>query len=133
LATTINTFGLTYLTTSMFQMMRGLELFFVCLWSKVILKNPIYSHQYLGVGTLIFGLSLVGLNSLLYNNTQVAKNPAVGMILLSTSQFFSSTEYIFQEKFIKHYDVHPFQLVGFEGLWGVCMYSILLVIFQFVL
>ena len=132
LATTINTFGLTYLTTSMFQMMRGLELFFVCLWSKVILKNPIYSHQYLGVGTLIFGLSLVGLNSLLYNNTQVAKNPAVGMILLSTSQFFSSTEYIFQEKFIKHYDVHPFQLVGFEGLWGVCMYSILLVIFQFV-
>jgi len=31
LATTINTFGLTYLTTSMFQMMRGLELFFVCL------------------------------------------------------------------------------------------------------
>ena len=33
-ATTINTFGLTYLTTSMFQMMRGLELFFVCLWSK---------------------------------------------------------------------------------------------------
>ena len=66
LATTINTFGLTYLTTSMFQMMRGLELFFVCLWSKVILKNPIYSHQYLGVGTLIFGLSLVGLNSLFY-------------------------------------------------------------------
>ena len=132
LATTINTFGLTYLTTSMFQMMRGLELFFVCLWSKVILKNKIYSHQYLGVGTLIFGLSLVGLNSLLFNNTEVAKNPAVGMILLSTSQFFSSTEYIIQEKFIKYYDVHPFQLVGFEGLWGVCMYTILLVIFQFV-
>ena len=44
LATTINTFGLTYLTTSMFQMMRGLELFFVCLWSKVILKNKIYRN-----------------------------------------------------------------------------------------
>jgi drug/metabolite transporter (DMT)-like permease len=132
-ATTINTFGLTYLTTSMFQMMRGLELFFVCLWSKIFLKNPIYRHQILGVGTLIFGLSLVGLNSILNDtNTQVAKNPVVGIILLSTSQLFTSTEYIIQEKFIKHYDVHPFQLVGFEGLWGSLMYGILLIIFQVV-
>ena len=37
-----------------------------------------------------------------------------------------------QEKFIKHYDVHPFQLVGFEGLWGSIMYGILLFIFQLV-
>jgi drug/metabolite transporter (DMT)-like permease len=132
-ATTINTFGLTYLTTSMFQMMRGLELFFVCLWSKIFLKNPIYRHQILGVSTLIFGLSLVGLNSILNDkDSEVAKNPVVGIILLSTSQLFTSTEYIIQEKFIKHYDVHPFQLVGFEGLWGSLMYSILLVIFQFV-
>lgn len=132
-ATTINTFGLTYLTTSMFQMMRGLELFFVCLWSKIFLKNPIYRHQILGVGTLIFGLSLVGLNSILFDkNKEVAKNPVVGIILLSTSQLFTSTEYIIQEKFIKHYDVHPFQLVGFEGLWGSIMYGILLAIFQVV-
>ena len=132
-ATTINTFGLTYLTTSMFQMMRGLELFFVCLWSKIFLKNPIYRHQILGVGTLIFGLSLVGLNSILNDkDSDVAKNPVVGIILLSTSQLFTSTEYIIQEKFIKHYDVHPFQLVGFEGLWGSIMYGILLVIFQIV-
>lgn len=133
LATTINTFGLTYLTTSMFQMMRGLELFFVCLWSKIFLKSPIYRHAYLGVGSLIFGLTLVGVNSYIYkdDNTEVAKNPIVGIILMSTSQFFSSTEYVFQEKFIKHYDVHPFQLVGFEGLWGSCMYAVLLTIFQF--
>ena len=131
IATTLNTFGLTYLTTSMFQMMRGLELFFVCLWSTIFLKNPLYRHAVLGVGTLIFGLSLVGLNSRINApDTDVAKNPAVGMMLLGASQFFSSTEYVFQEKFIKHYEVHPFQLVGFEGLWGVVMYTILLFIFQ---
>ena len=124
LATTINTFALTYLATSMFQMMRGLELFFVCVWSRIFLKNPIYRHQFLGVGSLIFGLFLVGLNSIVFKdkNSNVAKNPGVGIILMCTSQFFSSTEYVFQEKFIKHYDVHPFQLVGFEGLWGSLMY-----------
>ena len=133
MATTINTFGLTYLTTSMFQMMRGLELFFVCLWSTIFLKNPLYRHAVLGVGTLIFGLSLVGLNSFINSpDENVAKDPFIGIILLSTSQLFSSTEYVFQEKFIKHYEVHPFQLVGFEGLWGVVMYTILLIIFQMV-
>lgn len=53
-ASTLNTFGLTYLTSSMYQMMRGIELFFVCLWSKLFLKNPIYRHHILGVGSLIF-------------------------------------------------------------------------------
>ena len=82
---------------------------------------------------MIFGLSLVGLNSILNDkDSEVAKNPVVGIILLSTSQLFTSTEYIIQEKFIKHYDVHPFQLVGFEGLWGSLMYGILLIIFQLV-
>ena len=133
LASTINTFGLTYLTTSMYQMMRGLELFFVCLWSRIFLKNPIYRHAYLGIGSLIVGLALVGLNSIIFkkDNESVAKNPLVGIILMCTSQFFSSTEYVIQEKFIKHFDVHPFQLVGFEGLWGSVMYSILLIFFQF--
>jgi drug/metabolite transporter (DMT)-like permease len=132
MGSTINTFGLTYLTTSMFQMMRGLELFFVCLWSTVYLKNPLYRHAVLGISSLIFGLSLVGLNAILNDKGETARNPPVGIILLCISQIFSSTEYVIQEKFIKQYDVHPFQLVGFEGLWGMIMYTILLVIFQFV-
>ena len=84
-ASTINTFGLTYLTTSMYQMMRGLELFFVCLWSKIFLKNPLYRHAIFGVGTLIFGLFLVGLNSVIFGSPEEklnAKNPVVGMILM---------------------------------------------------
>jgi drug/metabolite transporter (DMT)-like permease len=134
IATTINTFGLTYLATSMFQMMRGLELFFVCLWSKIFLKNPVYRHAILGIGSLIFGLSLVGLNSIMHDdeNRDNAKNPIIGIILLCSGQLFTSTEYVFQELFIKRYEVHPFQLVGFEGLWGAIMYTILLIIFQLI-
>ena len=46
------------------------------------------------------------------------------------SQFFSITYYILQENFLKKYDINPFQLVGFEGLSGVTIYTILLIIFQ---
>ena len=36
-ATTINTFGLTYLTTSMFQMMRGLKYFCIILYTDMLI------------------------------------------------------------------------------------------------
>ena len=132
MATTINTFGLTYLTTSMYQMLRGFELIFVCAWSTIFLKNPVYRHQVLGLSTLIIGLVLVGVNSIINKEKDkgTAKDPGTGIILMFCSQFFSSTCYVLQEKFIKHYRVNPFQLVGFEGLWGICMYTVLLVIFQ---
>ena len=83
LASTLFTFGLTYLTSSMFQMMKTFQLFFVCLMSKAILRKEIYRHQYLGVGILILGLFLVGLNSVFKDNVQVAKDPIVGFILTS--------------------------------------------------
>ena len=130
LASTLNTFALTYLAASIFQMMRSLELFFVCLWSRIILHNQIYNHHLLGVASLILGLILIGLNAFLYNNDNVSKNPLIGIILSFFVPFFSSAEYIFQEKFIKHYDVHPCQIVGFEGLWGIIIYTIMLIIFQ---
>ena len=130
LSTTLDTFGLTYLTSSIFQMLRGFRLIFICLLSKVILKNEIYSHQYLGISILILGLVIVGIKSVLFDEKQVAREPVVGIILLFLSQFFNSIENIIQEKFIKKYIIHPSQLVGFEGLWGCCMYIILLIAFQ---
>jgi drug/metabolite transporter (DMT)-like permease len=133
IASTIGNFGLTYLPTSVWQMMRGMELIFVCLWSKIFLKNHVYRHHLLGLGTLFFGLILIGLNAIINKDkdAKTAKNPAVGISLMVVGQLFSSTCYTLQEKFIHHYEVHPFQLVGFEGVSGVSMYLVLLIIFQF--
>ena len=132
MASTINTFGLTYLTTSIYQMMRGMELFFVCLWSKVILRNKIYRHNYLGIGTLLFGLSLVGINSIIHKKEDqgTARDPLKGIILMCISQLFSSSCYIIQERFVKKYHILSIQIVGFEGLWGSIMYTILLIVLQ---
>lgn len=132
LASTLFTFGLTYLTSSIFQMMQTFQLFFICVLSKVILKKQIYRHQYLGIGILILGLTFVGLKSLLEDNIEEAKNPFIGFILTLLGLIFSSIENIFQERFMTIYNVHPSQLVGFEGLWGFIMYIILLIIFQFI-
>ena len=136
LGSTLNTFGLTYLASSIYQMLRGFELIFICLLSKVILKNEIYRHHYLGAAILIIGFSIVGVNSVLYEvkdedeDIKKAREHFIGIILLFLAQFFHSIECIIQEKFIKKYIIHPSQFVGFEGLWGFIMYIILLIVFQ---
>ena len=58
------------------------------------------------------------------------KSPLAGMAFLFAAQFFSSTQYTIQEKLVKSYNVNSFQLVGFEGLWGASVYTLMLVIFQ---
>lgn len=132
--TTLYTFALTYLTTSMYQMLRGFELVFVCIFSRVFLKNEIYRHQFLGVGSLILGLVLCGVSSIVNSKADAAnaRSPPIGIALMFVSMFFVATQYTLQEKFIKRHSVHPFQLVGFEGLWGCCMYAILLFIFHWI-
>ena len=130
-ATTLNTFGITYLSSSIYQMFRGFELLFIMLFSKIFLGNHIYRHHALGVGSVITGLFCVGLTAVLYNGAD-AKNPYVGMLFLFCAQFFSSTQYTIQEKLVKSYSVNSFQLVGFEGLWGALMYTLILFIFQHV-
>ncbi len=115
-------------------MLRGFELFFVCLFSRIFLKNPIYRHQYLGVGTLFLGLGLCGLNAVLKadKDSQNARNPKIGIPLMFVSMLFVGSDYTLQEHFLKKYKINPFQLVGFEGLFGTCEYAILLIIFQLI-
>ena len=128
-ASTLGTFALIFLATSIYQIFRALELMFVLIFSKIFLKNPIYRHHVLGIGTLIFGLFLVGLSSILYQG-QASTHPVRGIIILCFSQIVSATQYTLQEYFIKKYTFSPFKLVGFEGFFGISYYSILLTIFQ---
>ena len=131
ICSTLSTFAITFLSSSLYQMFRGIELFFIMVFSKVFLRNAIYKHHIVGVGTVILGLTLVGLNAILYEN-EGTNNPIAGMVLLLCAQLFSSTQYTLQELFVKRYNVNSFQLVGFEGMWGTLEYSIILVVFQFV-
>ena len=128
-ASTLGTFALIFLATSIYQIFRALELMFVLIFSKIFLKNPIYRHHVLGIGTLIFGLFLVGLSSILYQG-QASTHPVRGILILCFSQVVSATQYTLQEYFIKKYTFSPFKLVGFEGFFGISYYSILLTIFQ---
>ena len=49
------------------------------------------------------------------------------MIILA--QIFASSLLIVEEKLLGQYYLDPLKVVGFEGLWGVLMWCVLLPIF----
>ena len=52
------------------------------------------------------------------------------MVLLLISQLFSGGLYIVEEKLLGDYYLDPLKVVGLEGLWGLLITIIMLVIFQ---
>jgi hypothetical protein len=51
------------------------------------------------------------------------------MVLLLISQLFSGGLYIVEEKLLGDYYLDPLKVVGLEGLWGLLITIIMLVIF----
>lgn len=54
-----NLIGLTMVATSVYQMLRGIVVFVVAIYSLVFLKRKFYSHHYLGLFTILVGISFV--------------------------------------------------------------------------
>ena len=52
----------------------------------------------------------------------------IGIVLLILSFFTFSYQMILEEKYFSQYDLNPFQLVGLEGVWGMLLTSILIII-----
>ena len=56
----------------------------------------------------------------------------VGVIVLLIGQVLGALSYIFEEKFLSDYaDVHPLYVVGWEGIWGTIMITVMLLVMQF--
>jgi len=127
---TLMCLGLTMMAGSVYQMLRGSVILFTSLFSVLFLKRTLYRHNYLGIFLVVLGLVLVGCGALIELN-KGAKTEFLGIVLVIAAQLFSATMFVVEEKLMSVYTCHPLKLVGFEGLFGICMYSILMVVFYF--
>jgi len=130
-ATTLMCLGLTMMAGSVYQMLRGSVILFTSILSVYFLKRVLYRHNYLGISLIIVGLILVGLGALVEKGGKGAQTDLLGILLVIFAQLFSSGMFIIEEKLMTVYSCHPLKLVGFEGAWGVLIYSCLMVIFYF--
>jgi len=138
LSSTVNTIGLTMMTGSSFQMMRGASILFVALFSKVFLRSKLFVHNYIALTLVITGLMLVGAANLVIepeipricSALEATTTSVLGFVLIFFASIFVAFQFIFEEEFTKRYNCHPLEVVGWEGVWGALFYIPILIIFQ---
>jgi hypothetical protein len=52
--------------------------------------------------------------------------------LVIIAQLFLAGMFVFEEKILKEYDVHVFEIVGWEGVWGMLVSAFFLALFYFI-
>lgn len=136
---TIGTFALVYLPGSVYQMTRGSVMIFTAIFSILFLKSKIYRHQLCSLICIFIGIGIVGVATLGGSDEGADKKDdedtfmlIVSFVGLIIAQLFSATQFVVEEKIVNKYEVHPLQMVGWEGIWGSLFYIMLLVIFYYV-
>jgi hypothetical protein len=56
----------------------------------------------------------------------------MGYILIIVSLFFNGFFFVFEQKLLTKYHLDPLEVVGYEGLFGLCGYLVLLPIISYV-
>ncbi|PIK55087.1 putative transmembrane protein C2orf18 [Apostichopus japonicus] len=126
--------NLTYAST--FQMLRGAVVIFTGLLSVAFLNRRLRVYQWWGIFLVFLGLIVVGLADVIAppsdQKSQNINNIITGDLLIIMAQIITASQMVIEEKFLSKYNVQPLQAVGWEGIFGFTVLSILLVPFYFI-
>ncbi len=132
IGSTLMTFGLIFLSGSIFQMFRGSLIIITFLMSLFYMKNKHNINHYFGITFTVFGLILVGFAAFMTSKDKLHNDSILGIFLILIAQFFAAFQYIYEENIMKNYICHPMQCIGYEGLFGTLISSFLIFIFYFI-
>jgi drug/metabolite transporter (DMT)-like permease len=136
----LNFTGLTLISASTYQILKMLCLVFIAILSIIIFKRRYLISQWLAMLAVIFGLSIVSFQSIssvgdesLSGSLSLAEKNAkhhqviVGVTLMICGQFLHASQAVIEEHILKNAGgQEPFFMMGWEGVWGLFLTSILL-------
>ncbi|XP_071840120.1 solute carrier family 35 member F6-like [Apostichopus japonicus] len=135
-ATSLMYMGLNLTFASTFQMLRGAVVIFTGLLSVAFLNRRLRVYQWWGIFLVFLGLIVVGLADVIAppsdQQAQNITNIITGDLLIIMAQIITASQMVIEEKFLSKYNVQPLQAVGWEGIFGFTVLSILLVPFYFI-
>lgn len=134
-ATSLMYIGLILTSPSSFQMLRGALIVFTGLLSVAFLGRRLKIYEWLGILLVICGLVIVGLSNIISgkDSQDLALNKIItGDLLIIMAQIITATQMIVEEKFVSGSNVSPLQAVGWEGIFGFSVLSVLLVPMYFI-
>ena len=113
-------------------MLRGMIIIVTAVMSILFLKRKLFRHHWTSIGIIFTGVALVGLAAVLLKSNDANAEPVnpLGILLLLLAQLFSGGLYIVEEKLLGDYYLDPLKVVGLEGLWGLLISVVMLVVFE---
>ena len=132
IGSTLMTFGLIFLSGSIFQMFRGSLIIITFIFSLFYMKNKHNINHYIGISLTVLGLILIGYSAFISSKDKLYNNSILGILLILFAQFFAAFQYIYEENIMKNYICHPMKCIGYEGFFGTIISTILIFIFYFI-
>ncbi|ELP90355.1 hypothetical protein EIN_215080 [Entamoeba invadens IP1] len=118
--------GLLYVTSSVFQMMRGSVILFTALLAVFVRKVKLLPNQVFSLFLVIVALAIVGGSAFaggrnLIRGESKVWDVVVGITFITGAMFLQATQTILEEKYLLDLKIPPLVVVGLEGFYGVFM------------
>eukprot|EP00397_Hematodinium_sp_SG-2012_P032735 GEMP01034882.1.p1 GENE.GEMP01034882.1~~GEMP01034882.1.p1 ORF type:complete len:394 (+),score=68.28 GEMP01034882.1:25-1182(+) len=115
-ATALCATGLLYTSASAFSMLRGAGIVFTAILSVIFLKRTLGANQVVGLTIVLPSLIVIGYASSAGSADE--DSSATGVLFIILGQAVQASQYVLEEKLMKGVKVHPFLLLGIEGVFG---------------
>lgn len=132
LSSTLLYIGLAMVDASVMQIISCTVLIWIALFSIVYLKRRYTLQQYVGLGALITGVSIVAAGAIVGKGKGKSENSPFGIVCLILSVIFAGMLMVSEEKLLTKFYAHPLQVVGLEGTFGLLIFMVLLAIFYYI-
>lgn len=131
-ATALLCSGLAFIAVSVAQMCRGTVIIFACILSFVFLRQRQRPTQVIGVALVLVGICAVAVAALRQGGDgfSTTSRLVTGISLCIFAQVFQAGMFVYEEKIMKQYMLMPLQVVGMEGLFGMCVSALILACLQ---
>ena len=98
--------------------------------STAFLGRLLKGREWLGMLTVIMGLSVVGASDFIFGSggsNNSLNSIITGDLLIVMAQIVTASQMVWEEKFVTKHNVPALQAVGWEGIFGFTTLSLLLV------
>jgi len=130
-ATAMIYFAYLNIPLSVAEMMQGALVLMTTCASVIFLGKKFFLYQWGSLVFIVGGIWLVGASSI-KNDKGTDGNPVLGVCLMLGALLIQSAQLIVEEKLFRTYYLSPLKVVGFQGLFGICIYLVFLPIAYFI-
>jgi drug/metabolite transporter (DMT)-like permease len=127
--------GLTMTSASIFQMLRGSVVIFTGVLSVIFLKRKLAKFHWFSMFLVLVGVAIVGMATMLVSSDDDSHSTGEQMLgngIIICAQMITAVQMVVEEKFVSGQNVPALQAVGWEGCWGLCFITVVLVVMYFI-